>query len=111
MVLVADCNYLLMTLNRGCFFFSLHRYLAMSSVDEGNGWCGGTLLGDLDENSDTYKHYAQLCEVLSNFDFHISRMPKRHPSVIFCVAFHHLISFIRKSCLFAKLLCPIKCCE
>lgn len=38
------------------------RYLAMSSVDEANGWCGGTLLGDLDENSDIYKHYAQLCE-------------------------------------------------
>ncbi|CAO2835328.1 unnamed protein product [Amaranthus hypochondriacus] len=38
------------------------RYLTMSSVDEGNGWCVGTLLGDLDENSDIYKHYAQLCE-------------------------------------------------
>ncbi|XP_010682007.2 phosphatidylinositol-3-phosphatase SAC1 isoform X1 [Beta vulgaris subsp. vulgaris] len=38
------------------------RYLAMSSVDEANGWCGGTLLGDLDENSEIYKHYAQLCE-------------------------------------------------
>ncbi|XP_021767175.1 phosphoinositide phosphatase SAC1-like isoform X1 [Chenopodium quinoa] len=38
------------------------RYLAMSSMDENNGWYGGTLLGDLDENSDIYKHYAQLCE-------------------------------------------------
>lgn len=66
----------------------------MSSVDEGNGWCVGTLLGDLDENSDIYKHYAQLCEVLSNFDFHISPMLKRHVSVIFYVAFHHLISFM-----------------
>ncbi|KNA10151.1 hypothetical protein SOVF_146960 isoform A, partial [Spinacia oleracea] len=38
------------------------RYLALSSVDEANGWCGGTLLGDLDEDSDIYKHYAQFCE-------------------------------------------------
>ncbi|XP_074269203.1 phosphatidylinositol-3-phosphatase SAC1 [Silene latifolia] len=37
-------------------------YLSMSSVDEANGWYGGTLLGDLDENSEIYKHYAQFCE-------------------------------------------------
>lgn len=37
-------------------------YLAMTSVDEGNGWYGGSLLGDQDENSEIYKHYAQLCQ-------------------------------------------------
>ncbi|KAL9245477.1 hypothetical protein vseg_019124 [Gypsophila vaccaria] len=37
-------------------------YLSMLSVDEANGWYGGTLLGDLDENSEIYKHYAQFCE-------------------------------------------------
>lgn len=38
------------------------RYLAMTSVDEANGWYGGTLLGDQDENSEIYKHYAALCQ-------------------------------------------------
>ncbi|KAL1824923.1 hypothetical protein ACET3Z_011701 [Daucus carota] len=38
------------------------RYLAMTSVDEANGWYGGTLLGDQDETSDIYKHYAELCQ-------------------------------------------------
>lgn len=38
------------------------RYLAMTSVDEANGWYGGTLLGDQDENSEVYKHYAELCQ-------------------------------------------------
>ena len=36
----------------------------MTSVDEANGWYGGTLLGDQDENSDIYKHYAELCQVI-----------------------------------------------
>ncbi|PSR96516.1 Phosphoinositide phosphatase [Actinidia chinensis var. chinensis] len=38
------------------------RYLAMTSVDEANGWYGGTLLGDQDEDSEIYKHYAELCQ-------------------------------------------------
>uniref|UniRef100_A0A5B7BQR1 Putative phosphoinositide phosphatase SAC1 n=1 Tax=Davidia involucrata TaxID=16924 RepID=A0A5B7BQR1_DAVIN len=38
------------------------RYLSMTSVDEANGWYGGTLLGDQDENSEIYKHYAELCQ-------------------------------------------------
>lgn len=38
------------------------RYLAMTSVDQANGWYGGTLLGDQDENSEIYKHYALLCQ-------------------------------------------------
>lgn len=37
-------------------------YLAMTSVDEANGWYGGTLLGDQDENSEIHKHYAELCQ-------------------------------------------------
>lgn len=36
----------------------------MTSVDEANGWYGGTLLGDQDENSEIYKHYAELCQVI-----------------------------------------------
>lgn len=36
----------------------------MTSVDEGNGWYGGTLLGDQDQNSEIYKHYAALCQVI-----------------------------------------------
>ncbi|GAB2260757.1 hypothetical protein Droror1_Dr00011612 [Drosera rotundifolia] len=40
------------------------RYLALTSVDEANGWCGGSLLGDQDESSEIYKHYAELCQGL-----------------------------------------------
>lgn len=36
----------------------------MTSIDEANGWYGGTLLGDQDENSEIYKHYAALCQVI-----------------------------------------------
>lgn len=38
------------------------RYLALTSVDDANGWYGGSLLGDQDENSEIYKHYAELCQ-------------------------------------------------
>ncbi|CAI9106303.1 OLC1v1005431C2 [Oldenlandia corymbosa var. corymbosa] len=37
-------------------------YFAMTSVNEANGWYGGTLLGDLDENSEIYQHYAELIQ-------------------------------------------------
>lgn len=36
----------------------------MTSVDEANGWYGGTLLGDQDESSEIYRHYAELCQVI-----------------------------------------------
>lgn len=36
----------------------------MTYADEANGWNGGTLLGDQDENSEIYKHYAELCQVM-----------------------------------------------
>ncbi|GAB2236341.1 hypothetical protein Droror1_Dr00028175, partial [Drosera rotundifolia] len=39
-------------------------YLALTFVDEANGWCGGSLLGDQDESSEIYKHYAELCQGL-----------------------------------------------
>ena len=42
---------------------AIPRYLSMTSVDEANGWYGGTLLGDQDENSEIYNHYADLCQV------------------------------------------------
>lgn len=35
----------------------------MTSANEANGWYGGTLLGDQDESSEIYKHYAELCQV------------------------------------------------
>ncbi|XP_022875965.1 phosphoinositide phosphatase SAC1 isoform X1 [Olea europaea var. sylvestris] len=38
------------------------RYLAMTTVDEANGWYGGTLLGDQDESSEIYRHYAELIQ-------------------------------------------------
>ncbi|BAU03791.1 hypothetical protein VIGAN_UM181000, partial [Vigna angularis var. angularis] len=39
------------------------RYLAMTSANEANGLYGGSLLGDQDESSEIYKHYAELCQV------------------------------------------------
>lgn len=44
----------------------------MTSVNETNGWYGGTLLGDEDENSDIYRHYAELIQVLRNNFFSLS---------------------------------------
>ncbi|KAF8025522.1 hypothetical protein BT93_F2377 [Corymbia citriodora subsp. variegata] len=41
------------------------RYLEMTTVNEANGWFGGTLLGDQDENSEIYRHYAELCQGLA----------------------------------------------
>ncbi|KAI4313394.1 hypothetical protein L6164_026380 [Bauhinia variegata] len=38
------------------------RYLTMTSANEANGWYGGSLLGDQDESSDIYKHYADSCQ-------------------------------------------------
>ncbi|KAK7312052.1 hypothetical protein VNO77_35591 [Canavalia gladiata] len=38
------------------------RYLTMTSANEANGCYGGTLLGDQDESSEIYKHYAELCQ-------------------------------------------------
>lgn len=34
----------------------------MTSANEANGWYGGSLLGDQDESSEIYKHYAELCQ-------------------------------------------------
>lgn len=51
------------------------RYHALTSVNETNGWYGGTLLGDEDENSDIYRHYAELIQVLrNNFFFSLSTL-------------------------------------
>ncbi|CAF1927724.1 unnamed protein product [Brassica napus] len=38
------------------------RYLSMTSTNVANGWYGGTLLGDQDENSEIYRHCAQFCQ-------------------------------------------------
>ncbi|XP_010535227.1 PREDICTED: phosphoinositide phosphatase SAC1 [Tarenaya hassleriana] len=37
------------------------RYMWITSSKEANGWYGGTLMGDQDENSEVYRHYAELC--------------------------------------------------
>ncbi|KAL1533835.1 Phosphoinositide phosphatase sac1, variant 2 [Salvia divinorum] len=38
------------------------QYMAMTTVDETSGWYGGSLLGDQDESSETYQHYAELIQ-------------------------------------------------
>lgn len=35
----------------------------MTATNEANGWYGGTLLGDQDESSEIYRHYAELIQV------------------------------------------------
>lgn len=50
------------------FDFSF-RYLDMTTVNEANGWYGGTLLGDQDETSDIYRHYAELIQVWTFTNF------------------------------------------
>lgn len=54
------CNVLLMMLFTYPWLF---RYFTMTSANESNGWYGGTLLGDQDESSEIYRHYAELCQV------------------------------------------------
>ncbi|KAF3653192.1 hypothetical protein FXO38_15754 [Capsicum annuum] len=34
----------------------------MTAANEANGWYGGTLLGDQDESSEIYRHYAELIQ-------------------------------------------------
>ncbi|KQJ94812.2 hypothetical protein BRADI_3g13330v3 [Brachypodium distachyon] len=41
---------------------NFRRYLALTTADVENGWYGGELLYDQDENSGAYKHYAELCQ-------------------------------------------------
>lgn len=43
--------------------FAICRYLAFTTADVENGWYGGTLIYDRDENSGAYKHYSELCQV------------------------------------------------
>ncbi|MCD7447475.1 hypothetical protein HAX54_030341 [Datura stramonium] len=38
------------------------RYLTMTAANEANGWYGGTLLGDQDESSEIYRHYAEFIQ-------------------------------------------------
>ncbi|KAL6857122.1 hypothetical protein ACP4OV_018504 [Aristida adscensionis] len=38
------------------------RYLAFTTADVENGWYGGTLIYDQDENSGAYQHYSELCQ-------------------------------------------------
>uniref|UniRef100_A0A0E0QDF5 SAC domain-containing protein n=1 Tax=Oryza rufipogon TaxID=4529 RepID=A0A0E0QDF5_ORYRU len=37
-------------------------YLAFTTADVENGWYGGTLIYDQDENSGAYKHYSEFCQ-------------------------------------------------
>lgn len=60
------------------------RYLAMTSVNEANGWYGGTLLGDLDENSEIFRHYAKLVQGPAVDPFHDDLEKKKYYSDILC---------------------------
>ncbi|KAB2040922.1 hypothetical protein ES319_D02G116000v1 [Gossypium barbadense] len=53
-------------------------YLSMTSVDEANGWYGGTLLGDQDESSEIYRHYAELCQGLAMEPFQHDLEREKH---------------------------------
>ncbi|KAG2320980.1 hypothetical protein Bca52824_014193 [Brassica carinata] len=38
------------------------KYLSITSTSEANGWYGGTLLGNQDENSEIYRQYAEFSQ-------------------------------------------------
>ncbi|KAL5729842.1 Phosphoinositide phosphatase sac1 [Ranunculus cassubicifolius] len=61
------------------------RYLGLTTVSESNGWYGGNLLGDQDENSDIYKHYAELCQGTAVELFGDDPEKERHYSELLCV--------------------------
>eukprot|EP00262_Sarcandra_glabra_P009050 TRINITY_DN23035_c0_g1_i1.p1 TRINITY_DN23035_c0_g1~~TRINITY_DN23035_c0_g1_i1.p1 ORF type:complete len:224 (+),score=50.49 TRINITY_DN23035_c0_g1_i1:81-674(+) len=59
------------------------RYLAMTSVNEANGWYGGTLLYDQDESSEIYRHYAELCQGPAMEPFQHDFEKEKHYSDVF----------------------------
>ncbi|XP_020094126.1 phosphoinositide phosphatase SAC1 [Ananas comosus] len=60
------------------------RYLATASLDETDDWYGGTLIYDQDENSEVYKHYAELCQgpVMDPFE-HDSEKEKHYAEALY----------------------------
>ncbi|KAG0500949.1 hypothetical protein HPP92_001021 [Vanilla planifolia] len=54
------------------------RFLAMTSVDEEDGWFGGKLIYDQDVNSIAYKHYAELCQGLVMDPFEHDEDKEKH---------------------------------
>ncbi|KAM7461212.1 hypothetical protein LguiA_029333 [Lonicera macranthoides] len=60
------------------------RYL-VTSIDETNGWYGGTLLGDQDENSEIYKHFAELCQGPAMEPFERDHEKERHYADLLCM--------------------------
>ncbi|PIA51250.1 hypothetical protein AQUCO_01100235v1 [Aquilegia coerulea] len=61
------------------------RYLGLTSVDEANGWYGGTLLCDQDESSEIYKHYAELCQGPAIEFFQDDPEKEKHYSDVLCI--------------------------
>ncbi|XP_028792327.1 phosphoinositide phosphatase SAC1 isoform X2 [Neltuma alba] len=56
---------------------AFQRYPTVTSSED-NGWYGGTLLGDQNESSELYKHYAALCQGLELELFHNDPGSERH---------------------------------
>ncbi|XP_077213252.1 phosphoinositide phosphatase family protein [Tasmannia lanceolata] len=61
------------------------RYLTMTSVNEANGWYGGTLLYDQDESSEIYRHYAELCQGPAMEPFQHDPEQEKHYSDLLCM--------------------------
>ncbi|KAJ6297285.1 hypothetical protein OIU78_022924 [Salix suchowensis] len=64
---------------------SVSRYLAVTSVDEASGWYGDTLLGDQDEGSEIYKHYAELCQGSAMESFEHDLDIEKHYADVLCM--------------------------
>ncbi|KAK9134653.1 hypothetical protein Syun_013983 [Stephania yunnanensis] len=56
------------------------RCLATNSMDQSDGWYGGTLLCDEDENSEIYKHYAELIQGPAMEPFDNDQLKEKHYS-------------------------------
>lgn len=81
LVLVSTMSsYSLITVN-------LCRYLAFTTADVENGWYGGTLIYDQDENSGAYKHYSEFCQVRG---LHGSQIIVKDYNLISCFQTHNL---------------------
>ncbi|KAL5222739.1 hypothetical protein ABZP36_027452 [Zizania latifolia] len=64
---------------------NFRRYLAFTTADVENGWYGGTLIYDQDENSGAYKHYSEFCQGSVMDPFEHDPEKERHYAEALCV--------------------------
>ncbi|XP_054811658.1 phosphatidylinositol-3-phosphatase SAC1 isoform X2 [Prosopis cineraria] len=71
---------------------AFQRYLTVTSINEDNGWYGGTLIGDQNESSAIYKHYAALCQGPELELFHNDLESERHYADVLSLSSYDMIN-------------------